>query len=144
MTNSVISHTLNLMGEENVSGLIPTMIVGLVLSVLSVIALWKVYVKAGQPGWAAIIPFYNLYILLKIAGKPGWWLVFYFIPIINFVISIIVGVALAKTFNKSAVFGIFLLGLFSFIGYLILGFGKAAYVGAASMPQQPAPQPQSQ
>lgn len=118
-------------------GMLFAQLLGITIAIISVIALWKVYIKAGQPGWAVIIPFYNLYVLLKITGKPGWWLVFYFIPIVNFVISLIVAVALAKAFNKSAVFGIFLLGIFSFVGYLILGFGKSTYVGIVSAPTDP-------
>jgi hypothetical protein len=51
--------------------------------VLMIASVWKVFTKAGQPGWAAIIPFYNLYIMVKIAGKPGWWtLLIIFLPLI--------------------------------------------------------------
>lgn len=110
--------------------------------------MWKVFIKAGKPGWAAIIPFYNLFVLLKIAGKPGWWLVLYFIPIVNFIIHLVVSIAVAKVFNKGAVFGIFLLWLLSGVGYLILGFGKATYLAPPaaakpSMPSQPAISPPS-
>ena len=52
----------------------------LAVIVLMIVSGWKVYVKAGQPGWAAIVPIYNVYIMLKIAGKPGWWLVLFFVP----------------------------------------------------------------
>ena len=51
--------------------------------ILMVASMWKVFSKAGQPGWASIIPFYNLYIMLKIAGKPGWWLILMFVPLVN-------------------------------------------------------------
>ena len=128
------------MGEENLSGLIPTMLAGIFLSVLYVVGLWKIYVKAGQAGWKSIIPIYNLYILLKIIGRPGWWLILFFIPIANIVIPLVVAMDLAKVFNKSKVFGIVLLWLFSFIGYLMLGFGKATYTPptAAQIPSSPA------
>src|ERR1700690_1558250 len=53
----------------------------LALTVFEIVCLWKVYQKAGQPGWASIIPIYNAYILLKIAGRPGWWLLLYFVPL---------------------------------------------------------------
>ena len=62
---------------------------------------WKVFTKAGQPGWAILIPFYNTYVLLKIVGRPGWWLVLMFIPLVNIVIAIIVAIDLAKSFGKS-------------------------------------------
>ncbi|WP_409186542.1 DUF5684 domain-containing protein [Amycolatopsis sp. VS8301801F10] len=100
---------------------------GLVVAVLTIIAMWKVFAKAGRPGWAAIIPFYNVYTLLKVAGRPGWWLVLFFIPVVNLVIAIIVSLDVAKAFGKSGVFGFFGLFLFSFIGYLILAFGQARY-----------------
>jgi hypothetical protein len=124
-------------------------IISFALVLLLIIAEWKIYVKAGQPGWAVIVPFYNIYILLKIAGKPGW-LVFLllgmFIPIINilvmiaaFVISIIVSLDIAKAFGRSSMFGFFLLFLFSPIGYMILGYGKSQYVGAENSGQLPSP-----
>jgi len=59
------------------------LIVCLVIAVVMLVGLWKVFVKAGQPGWACIVPIYNIYILMKIAGKPGWWVVLYFIPFVN-------------------------------------------------------------
>lgn len=105
-----------------------TTVIALILAVILIIAWWKVFTKAGQPGWACLIPIYNLYILLKIAGKPGWWIVLYLIPIVNFVITIIVSIAVANSFGKSALFGIGLAFL-PFIFYLILGFGNAKYVG---------------
>jgi hypothetical protein len=110
------------------------MLFGLGGAVLFIIGCWKVFEKAGQPGWAAIIPIYNAYILLKIAGRPGWWLVLYFIPIVNFVIAIVISVDIAKAFGQSAVFGFFLLFLFFGIGFLILGFGNYRYQGAQTIP----------
>lgn len=100
--------------------------------------------KAGHPGWAAIIPIYNIYILLKIAGRPGWWLLLLLIPFVNFVVYIVIALDVAKNFGQSPIFGIIGLWLFSFIGYLILGFGDAKYVGpgapgaGAAAPQAPA------
>lgn len=100
--------------------------------ILIIVGLWKVYTKAGQPGWAAIIPIYNIYILTKIIGRPGWWVILFFIPFVNVVVSIIVSIDLAKSFGKDAVYGIILLWLFSIIGFLILGFGDAQYQGPAA------------
>ena len=78
---------------------------------------------------AILIPIYNAYILLKIAGRPGWWLILYFIPLVNFVIAIIVAIDIARAFGQGAVFGFFLLFLLCGIGYLILGFGDYRYQG---------------
>jgi hypothetical protein len=90
--------------------------------------MWKVFVKAGKPGWAAIIPIYNAIVLLQIVGRPGWWFLLYLIPIVNIVISIMVMIELAKVFGKGTGFGIGLL-LLSFIFIPILGFGDAEYQG---------------
>lgn len=109
----------------------------LVLLVVYIAAFWKVFVKAGKPGWAAIIPIYNIFILLQIVGRPIWWIVLFLIPIVNIIISLIISMDLAKAFGKSQVFGIVGLWLFSFIGYLILGFGSAKYVGVAAAPANP-------
>jgi hypothetical protein len=104
----------------------------LAVAVVVIIGGWKMFEKAGQPGWAIIVPFYNLYILLKIAGRPGWWLLLSFIPLVNLVIAIVVAIDIAKSFGRSAVFGFFLLFLLSGIGYLILGFGNYSYQGPAA------------
>ncbi len=99
----------------------------LILYVLYIVAGWKVYVKAGKPGWATIIPFYNIAVWCRIAGKPGWWLILYLIPIVNIVIAIIVAVNVAKAFGKSGAFGFFLLFIFYFVGMFVIAFGKAEY-----------------
>jgi len=112
------------------------MLIWLAIFVVVIAAGWKVFEKAGQPGWAVIIPFFNIYIMLKIVGRPGWWLLLMFIPIVNIVISLIVAIDMAKSFGQSAVFGVVLLFLLGGIGYLILAFGSAKYLGpAAATPQ---------
>ena len=103
--------------------------VGVVL--FFVIAAWKVFTKAGQPGWGILVPFYNAYLWIKIAGKPGWWLLLYLIPVVNIVIGIIVTLEVGKAFGKSTAFSIFLLIIFSFIGIPILGYGQAVYTPPA-------------
>ena len=110
------------------------LLVWLAVMVIVIIGGWKVFEKAGQPGWAILVPFYNAYIILKIAGRPGWWLLLYLIPLVNLVVALIVAIDVAKSFGKSAAFGIFLLFLLGGIGYLILGFGSARYLGAAADP----------
>ncbi len=108
------------------------MLFWLAIVVVLIIGMWKVFAKAGQPGWASIVPFYNCYILLKIAGRPGWWLLLFFVPLVNFVIAIVVSIDVAKSFGQSAVFGVVLLFLLGMIGYLVLGFGNYRYVGPAA------------
>jgi hypothetical protein len=101
------------------------------LVIFMVAAMWKIYEKAGQPGWAAIVPFYNLYILTKIIGKPGWWLVMFLIPIVNYVFIVWAYNLLSKSFGKDEGFTVGLIFL-SFIFFPILGFGSAQYIGAQS------------
>lgn len=103
-----------------------------IIFLIVVIGLWKVFTKAGEPGWAAIIPIYNYYIILKIVGRPWWWLLLLLVPIVNVIVSIVVAIDLAKSFGKDAVYGIILLWLFSVIGFLILGYGDAQYQGPAA------------
>jgi hypothetical protein len=104
---------------------------GFVLGLLTLVAMWRVFNKAGRPGWAAIVPIYNAYTLLKVAGRPGWWLLLLFIPLVNVVVTIVVAIDVAKAFGRGGVFGVFGLWLFSFVGYPILGFGDSRYVGSA-------------
>lgn len=102
-------------------------IIGLAWYILIVVALWKVFAKAGYPGWLALIPIVNAFVLVKIAGFSAWLGLLYLIPIVNLVFAIIVALRVGKGFGKGAAFSIFLLWLFSAIGYLILGFGSAQY-----------------
>ncbi|MCD6090050.1 MAG: signal peptidase I [Bacteroidales bacterium] len=104
------------------------------LIVFLVVAEWKVYTKAGQSGWAVLIPFYNLYILLKIVGKPGWWLLLLLVPIVNIIIPIYVVYLLSKSFGQGVGFTIGLIFL-SFIFIPILGFGDSKYLGPAGVNQ---------
>ena len=106
-------------------------LIALAIAVAVIVGAWKVYTKAGWPGWAIFIPFYNAYVLLKIVGRPGWWLLLLFIPLVNFVIGLIVYIDLAKSFGKGTVFGLGLFFLYP-IFVPILGFGDAEYVGPAA------------
>lgn len=89
-------------------------------------AMWKVFAKAGEPGWAAIVPIYNTIVLLKVAGKPLWWLLLLFLPVVNFFVLIAVCVSLANNFGKGAGFGVGL-ALLPVIFYPMLGFGSSTY-----------------
>ena len=105
------------------------LIIYLAIVVLMIASIWTVYSKAGKPGWAAIVPIYNIIVLLEIVQKPIWWIVLLMIPFVNFIILIIIYLELAKVFGKSSGFG---LGLI-FLGIIflpMLAFGDAQYVGA--------------
>ena len=96
--------------------------------IASVAGMWKVFAKAGKPGWGAIVPIYNIVLLLEIVGKPIWWLLLLFIPCVGIVVSVILFIELAKCFGKGAGFGLGL-ALLSPIFFPLLGFGDAKYRG---------------
>ena len=101
-------------------------IIQLAIIILMIVGMWKVFTKAGQPGWASIIPIYNVYILLLIVDKPWWWLILMLIPIVNIVMWIIVSLALAQKFGQGTGFAIGLI-LLPFIFIPILGFSDMKY-----------------
>lgn len=103
----------------------------LIAFVMSIIGLWRVFEKTGQPGWAAIVPIYNMYILLKVVGRPAWWIILLLIPFVNAIVLLVVSLDLAKAFGKSTLFGVVALWLLGPIGYLILGFSDAKYTQPA-------------
>ena len=105
------------------------MLVVMALVVIAIVGMWKVFTKAGQPGWACIVPIYNLYVLLQIAGKPAWWIVLFLIPLVNIIAGLLLAIEVAKSFGQSAGWGIIMLFLLSGIGYMVLGFGNYRYVG---------------
>ena len=102
------------------------MIVYLAIAVLYIAGMWGVFSKAGKPGWAAIIPFYNVWVLCEVTGHPGWWLILFFIPFVNLVMLLIVLWGLAKAFGHGVGFFLGLLFL-GFIFIPILGFGGSQY-----------------
>ena len=103
-------------------------VVYLAIAVLGIIAMWKLFEKAGEPGWASIIPFYNVYVLFKITWGNGWKFLFLLIPIANIVFMIITMVKLAKAFGQGGRFAVGRIFL-SIIFYCILAFGPATYLG---------------
>lgn len=102
--------------------------IGVIIAILGIVAMWKIFVKAGEPGWAAIIPFYSTYVLFKITWGNGWKFLLLLIPFANIVFIIITMVKLAKAFGKGGGFAVGLIFL-SVIFYCILAFGDARYVG---------------
>ena len=109
-----------------------------VLVVLWIVAGWQIFTKAGEAGWKVLIPIYNVIVLLKIVGRPWWWVWLMLIPIVNLVIWIIVAIDLAKSFGHGAGFGIGLF-LLPFIFGLILAFGSDTYKGPAAAAPTAAP-----
>jgi len=123
-----LNHAL-LFGQEGggggLSGLI-FMVIWLALMIVVIAGAWKTFAKAGKPGWGVLIPIYNVILLLQIADKPLWWIILFFIPLVNIVVAILIQIEIAAKFGKGAGFGLGLAFL-GFIFYPILGFGDAQY-----------------
>jgi len=96
-----------------------------VLILLMIISTWKIYTKAGKPGWASIVPFYQTIVLLDICGRPWWWLFLLMIPFVNIIAYLITMFDLARNFGKGGGFAIGLIFL-PFIFYPILAFSSDA------------------
>jgi len=105
-------------------------IVYIAIVVLAIASQWKIFSKAGQPGWASLIPIYNVIVMLQIARQPLWMVILLFIPIANIIVAIIVSIELAKNFGKSGGFAAGLI-LIPIIFYPLLAFGGAEYLEAA-------------
>lgn len=104
--------------------------------IIVIAGMWKAFVKAGQPGWAVIIPIYNIIVMLQIAKKPLWWFFLFLIPLVDIVFIFIVMIEIAKHFGKDTGFGVGLT-LLGFIFWPILGFGDAVYdAGTGAAPAQ--------
>jgi len=108
-----------------------------VLSLLLLIAGWKVYSKAGRPGWAVLIPLYNLYVYTQIVKRPKWWIFLYLAilipfagPLVGLLLGLFDSIRLAKAFGKSRGFGVGL-ALLAIIFLPILAFGSAKYDGTS-------------
>ena len=127
---------------ENSGGGIVAVVVSLVMAAMFIaclVGIWKMFKKAGQPGWGSLIPFYNVYLLLKIAEKPGWWLVLFVIPIVNLYALVVVSINIAKAFGKGIGFAIGLM-ILNVPLYAFLGLSKAQYVGVpGNTPTEPMP-----
>jgi hypothetical protein len=120
-------HEIQSQGAMPTGALVAIIGIWLVVMLLMIVSMWKIFAKAGQPGWACIIPIYNLVVLLQIIRKPMWWILMFLIPFVNFIFFILLYVELAKAFGKDAGFAVGLI----FLGIIfvpILGFGSAQYV----------------
>lgn len=136
----------NMEGMENMDpaaagaaagGLGVVMFVYLAIMVLMIASYWKLFTKAGRPGWACLIPIYNAVVMLQIVRKPVWWLLLFLVPIVNIVIAIILVVELAKAYGKGAGYALGLLFL-GIVFYPMLAFGDAQYQYGAPAPAQAA------
>lgn len=102
----------------------------LIFTLVPIAGMWKVFTKAGKPGWAAIVPVYNVIVLLQIVGRPVIWIVGFLIPVVNFIVAVLVSIDLAKSFGKGAGYGIGIVFV-PFVFLPLLGFGGAQYYGPA-------------
>lgn len=105
-----------------------------VVAIVTIVALWKVFVKAGRPGWASLVPIYNTYVTIKIAQKPGWWLLLLFIPFVNLVFLVLICMGVARHFGRSNWFGLGL-AVFPYVFLCILGFNNDKYSISSVNPQ---------
>ncbi len=102
---------------------------------LMIISMWKIFVKANQPGWAAIVPFYNYYVMIEIAKKPTWWFGMMFVPLANIVFIIMIINRLVKNFGKSEGFTVGVIFL-PYVFFPILAFGDAKYIDSEKVSSQ--------
>ena len=107
-------------------------VISLLFAIVTIIAMWKIFEKAKQPGWASLIPIYNTIVLLKICQRPWWWIFLLFIPLVNFVIMIVVFSDLARVFGKDTAFAVGLI-LLTPIFLLILAFDNSQYIGTSQI-----------
>lgn len=146
--NYEVTYNSNLTDAAASAIFIPILIISLASMVFGIIVMWKLFVKAGKPGWASIVPFYNLYVFFEITWGNGWLfllILLSIIPIVGsiavLVIMIITMVKLAKAFGKSGGFAVGLVFL-TLIFEAILAFGDSKYVGVNGVAaQEPTPQP---
>jgi hypothetical protein len=103
----------------------------LAIVVLMIASLWIIFQKAGKPGWACIIPIYNIIVILQIVGKPWWWLLLMLIPLVNLVFAIWMYNLVSVVFGKGVGFTIGII-LLPFIFLPILAFGDAKYTKPAT------------
>lgn len=111
------------MQPQSGAPLVILMIISLLLSILLIVSMWKIYKKAGKPGWAAIVPVYNIIVLLEIAELPLWYIALFLVPFANIYAMFKIYIELAHKFGKSTGFGVASV-FFSAICFPILAFNK--------------------
>ncbi len=103
-------------------------IIALLVGIFSIVCMWKVFTKAGKPGWASIIPIYNMVVMFQIAGMSPWMILLMLVPIANVIVAIMLYINFAKAFGKSGAFAVGLIFL-NIIFMAILAFDSSEYVG---------------
>jgi hypothetical protein len=116
-------------GGGGIGGII-ALLVYIAIIVVVIAGMWKAFEKAGQPGWGAIIPIYNVYLMIKISDNDWWWLILFFIPIIQFIAVFKISIDVAKQFGQGLGFGLGL-AILSFIFWPLLGFGDYQHQGGS-------------
>lgn len=113
-------------------------ILQILVTIVIIISLWKIFQKAGEKGWYAIVPIYNLYILTKIIGKKWWWVILYIIPYFGIIWIIWTTNRLRKSFEKN---WIFLVGMtfLPFIFFPIIAFDTSLYTNLKKAEQEKEP-----
>jgi len=106
-------------------------VVFLAVLVMLIAATWRIHTKAGKPGWACLVPIYNLIVMLEIIKRPVWWIVLLFVPIANLVVAFMMAMDIAECFGKSRGWGFFMLTILAIIGYPIIGLSDAKYTAPA-------------
>jgi hypothetical protein len=104
---------------------------GMLIGLIVLVAYWRIFTKAGEAGWQAIIPIWNVFVFMKVIGRPWWWVLLMLIPFVNIIVGIIAFHDLAMSFGHGWGFTLGLLFL-PFIFFLILGFGGDRYSGPAA------------
>jgi uncharacterized membrane protein YhaH (DUF805 family) len=106
-------------------------LVAVAFFIVTLVSWWRMFEKAGQSGWVGLVPFLNVFGVLKMAGKPFWWAVLFIIPVVQVVAYVVVSVSVARSFGKSALFGL-VMAIPPLTPFFVmsLGFGEARYVGA--------------
>lgn len=119
-------------GEESESLSAPVGVAMLVVAVAFAVmigaAMWRIFTKAGESGWKSLIPVWNLIVLVRMAGRPRWWLLLLLVPVVNLVVTLAIFIALSRAFGKGIGFGIGLV-LLGLVFFPVLAFGQAQYTG---------------
>lgn len=113
-------------GGGAVGGVAFLVLLGFLVVVLG--GVWKAFEKAGQPGWGALVPIYNTYLMIRIGGNAWWWLLLLFVPLVNFFVALKVMIDVARAFGQGVGFGLGL-GVLGFVFWPLLGFGGYEYLG---------------
>ena len=124
--DSISMDSSNLLGGALLASFGTMMLISSAVGLVMLISMWKIFKKAGKPGWASIIPIYNIYTMIQIAKLPTYYLLLFIIPIANIYAMFKIYIELAHKFNKSTGFGVGLIFL-SVIFFPMLAFGDATY-----------------